>query len=112
MKAGGLGLRLTLVSWMLATGCTSTRKSDPPVVIAPAAKPGVWPSAGHDNDNTRSQPLETRIGPNNVGRLGIKWFFLTEGDVWATPAVDETTVYVPDSLGNLFAVDRQTGSLV
>jgi polyvinyl alcohol dehydrogenase (cytochrome) len=70
-----------------------------------------WSSAGHDNDNTRNQPLEKGIDPNNVGRLGVKWFFRTEGDVWATPAVDETTVYVPDSQGNLFAVDRQTGVL-
>src|SRR5262245_54670939 len=77
-----------------------------------AAPAATWRSAGHDDDNTRSQPLEHKLDPSNVSRLGIKWFFRTEGDPWATPAVDETAIYVPDSLGNLFAVERESGNLL
>jgi outer membrane protein assembly factor BamB len=35
--------------------------------------------------------------------------FTTTGDVSATPAVDDTTVYFPDWGGNLYAVDKLTG---
>lgn len=45
----------------------------------------------------------------NVSRLGPKWIFITEGDVSATPAVDNKRVYVPNRTGNLYAVDRKTG---
>src|SRR4249920_2259851 len=71
-----------------------------------------WTSAGHDLKNTRYQNNETAIGAGNVGGLGVKWAFTTGGDVSATPAVDDTKVYVPDWAGNLYAVDRATGAQV
>jgi polyvinyl alcohol dehydrogenase (cytochrome) len=71
-----------------------------------------WAIAGHDLLNTRSQPRERRIGRNNAGTLTPKWVFQTEGDVWATPAVWNDTLYFPDAAGNLFAVDTKTGKVV
>ena len=71
-----------------------------------------WTSAGHDLKNTRYQNNETSIGAGNVGGLLPKWVFTTGGDVSATPAVDDTKVYVPDWAGNLYAVDRFTGAQV
>ena len=71
-----------------------------------------WVSAGHDLHNTRNQENEHKIGVGNVAGLQVKWAFTTGGDVSATPAVDGTTVYVPDWAGNLFAVDRKTGQEV
>lgn len=71
-----------------------------------------WTSAGQNLRNTRYQSVETRIGVDNVANLGVKWAFTTEGDVSAIPAVDGTKVYVPDWKGNLYAVDRATGSQV
>lgn len=47
----------------------------------------------------------------NVYSLAAKWVFTTGGDVSATPAVDNDTVYFPDWAGNLYAVDRLTGQL-
>ena len=73
---------------------------------------GGWPSAGNDLQNTRYQNTENKISPSNVGTLAPKWVFTTGGDVSATPAVDGTTVYVPDWKGNLFAIDRKTGQQV
>ena len=73
---------------------------------------GGWPSAGNDLQNTRYQNKENKISPSNVGTLAQKWTFTTDGDVSATPAVDGTTVYVPDWAGNLFAIDRKTGQQV
>jgi polyvinyl alcohol dehydrogenase (cytochrome) len=86
------------------------------VVVLLAASPvfaaggGLWFTAGHDLRNTRFQNTESTIGVTNVASLSVKWQFTTGGDVSATPAVDETAVYVPDWAGNLFALDRNTGA--
>jgi polyvinyl alcohol dehydrogenase (cytochrome) len=74
--------------------------------------PARWSSAGHDLSNTRNQPLERHINRSNAGTLTVKWLFRTEGDVSATPAVSDSAVYVPDSVGNLFAVDRRSGKAI
>jgi polyvinyl alcohol dehydrogenase (cytochrome) len=71
-----------------------------------------WPSAGHDLLNTRSNANERHISRNNASTLTPKWIFLTDGDVWATPAVAGDALYVPDAAGNLFAVDRRNGALL
>jgi polyvinyl alcohol dehydrogenase (cytochrome) len=76
------------------------------------ASGGLWTSGGQDIQNTRHADTEAKISPDNVGDLVPKWVFETGGDVSATPAVDGTTVYVPDWAGNLFAIDRKTGEAV
>ena len=70
----------------------------------------VWLSAGQNLHNTRNQAAEVAIGPGNAGQLAVKWVFNTGGDVSATPAVDDRFVYVPDSAGNLFKIDKETGA--
>ena len=70
-----------------------------------------WASAGYDAQNTRYNAAERTLSVHNVGRLVPKWRLPTQGDVSATPAVDATTVYVPDFAGNLFAVDRESGAV-
>jgi len=77
--------------------------------IAFAAQGNVWTSAGGNRENTRFQKSENKISTSNVGTLAPKWVFTTGGDVSATPAVDETSVYFPDWQGNLYAVDKFTG---
>ena len=72
---------------------------------------GGWPLQA-TTCRTRYQNKENKISPSNVGTLAQKWTFTTDGDVSATPAVDGTTVYVPDWAGNLFAIDRKTGQQV
>lgn len=73
---------------------------------------GLWLSAGQNTSNTRFQSEEERISPSNAARLGPKWIFSTGGEVSATPAVDGKRVYVPDWKGNLYAVDRKTGTQI
>jgi polyvinyl alcohol dehydrogenase (cytochrome) len=73
---------------------------------------GLWLSAGQSTSNTRFQSEEGRISPRTVARLGPKWIFTTAGEVSATPAVDGKRVYVPDWKGNLYAVDRKTGTQI
>jgi polyvinyl alcohol dehydrogenase (cytochrome) len=64
---------------------------------------------GQGIGNARSQPAETKIGAANAATLKVKWQFTTGGDVSATPTVSGDMVYFPDWVGNLFAVNRDTG---
>jgi polyvinyl alcohol dehydrogenase (cytochrome) len=73
---------------------------------------GQWTLAGHDASNTRYQDKETQIAPSNAGGLTAKWTLHTQGDVSATPAVKDGTVYVPDWAGQIYAVDAKTGGIV
>lgn len=81
------------------------------LIAAPAsqAKTGDWTMGGQNTSNTRSNAAESVIGVGNVSRLQVQWKFPTAGDVSATPAVEDGTVYVPDFAGNLYALDRATG---
>lgn len=80
---------------------------------------GLWLSAGHDRNNTRSQDTEAKIKPSNVANLVPLWTITTgdgpggaRDDVSATPAVDGEYVYFPDWSGNLFKADRRTGAVI
>src|SRR5437899_5511077 len=79
---------------------------------SPESKLGQWRIAGQNLNNTWSQPAEHSISPANVKGLQPKWVFTTGGDVSATPTVDGDAVYFPDWGGNLFAVDKNSGSLI
>jgi polyvinyl alcohol dehydrogenase (cytochrome) len=70
-----------------------------------------WTSAGGNRQNTRDQESEHTLSTANVSGLQVKWSFTTASDVSATPAVDADTVYAPDWAGNLYAVDRVTGTV-
>ena len=88
---------------------------------------GDWPMYGHDLANTRDQPAEHQIGPQQAATLEPLWSFY-EGklsgpfganlsDFNATPTVAGGCVYVgsgqhsPDT-PNLFALNADTGELV
>ncbi|HEX7478950.1 MAG TPA: PQQ-binding-like beta-propeller repeat protein [Polyangiales bacterium] len=79
-------------------------------VAAAANDDQLWPSAGHDRVNSHNQAQETHINAGNAAKLGVKWMFQTGGDVWATPSVDEDSVYFPDAAGNLYSLNRRTGA--
>jgi polyvinyl alcohol dehydrogenase (cytochrome) len=71
-----------------------------------------WLIMGRDLNNSRSQPFESHIGPNNVSTLVTKWTFTTGGDVSATPTMFGNAVYFPDWAGNLYAVEAQSGRMI
>jgi eukaryotic-like serine/threonine-protein kinase len=43
---------------------------------------------------------------------GVKWTFHTHGEVTSSPAIVQGVVYVGSNDGNLYAIDRQKGSLI
>jgi polyvinyl alcohol dehydrogenase (cytochrome) len=81
-------------------------------VVASDDSCSTWAFAGNDLQNTRNASAESRISPHSVSGLAVKWQFTTAGDVSATPAVDASDVYFPDSSGALYKLDRGTGALV
>lgn len=102
-----LGVGLTAVS--SATGSSDSRnENDPPASIAM----GNWTTNGHDLANTRSNPDETTISPDNAEKLAVKWEYTTNGDVSATPAVVGGAVYFPDWGGYLHKVNAKTGEKI
>jgi polyvinyl alcohol dehydrogenase (cytochrome) len=73
---------------------------------------GQWPVAGHDLANTRNQPTENQIGPENVQLLAPKWIFTASGNISATPIVFANAVYFPDWGGSVNAVRQDNGQLI
>lgn len=90
---------LAALGWALATT---------PILAGPSGDN--WLSAGGNRTNTRHQETEHKLSPSTASDLSVRWVFNTDGDVSATPAVDQESVYVPDWGGNLWAVDRHTGA--
>ena len=78
----------------------------------PAFAASNWPSAGADLNNSRYQAGASDLSSKTVGTLRKKWEFKTVGDVTATPTIDESYLYFPDSAGYLYKVNRFTGALV
>jgi polyvinyl alcohol dehydrogenase (cytochrome) len=71
-----------------------------------------WRMIGHDSRNSRNQPFEHRIGPENVSHLAVKWVATITGDVSATPAVVNGAVYFGDFGGTLWKLDAETGQVI
>jgi polyvinyl alcohol dehydrogenase (cytochrome) len=72
-----------------------------------AARPDAalsWPMAGQNISDTHDQAGETTISAANVSKLVTDWSVTTDGDVSATPAVDDGDVYFPDWGGELWAL--------
>lgn len=71
-----------------------------------------WPTSGNGRANSRSQADESLISPSTVSSLKPIWWINTSGNVTATPALDDSYAYFPDSAGFLYKVDRKTGSVI
>ncbi|XVF16532.1 hypothetical protein REPUB_Repub10bG0039900 [Reevesia pubescens] len=71
-----------------------------------------WLNHGGDLYNRRYAEKETRISPETVSRLRLKWEFYAGKDITATPAIFNGTLYFPSWNGNIYAVKASDGSLV
>jgi polyvinyl alcohol dehydrogenase (cytochrome) len=77
-----------------------------------------WPYWGGDLHNTHYAASETAIAPATVAALTPKWSFLTLGNVYAIPTVQDGRIYIQDAGlpllpgwpgGQLRALDAQSG---
>ena len=62
--------------------------------------------------NRRHVSSETKISPETVSKLSLKWEFYAGQDITATPAIFNGTLYFPSWNGYLYAVKAADGSLV
>ncbi len=67
-----------------------------------------WPM--YQADPTHSADACSSISTSNASTLLPAWFFSTKGEVTATPAVVNGTVYVGDSTGAFYAINQSTGA--
>ncbi|MBA0758599.1 hypothetical protein Gotri_021579, partial [Gossypium trilobum] len=71
-----------------------------------------WLSHGGNLLNRRFAETETKISPETVSQLRLKWKFEAGRDITATPSVFEGRVYFPSWDGYLYAVKQSDGSLI
>src|SRR5262245_29093058 len=71
-----------------------------------------WRSAGGNIQDTHSTRAGRALNPENVSALTVKWIFTASGNVSATPTVEGDAIYVVDWGGNIYKIDRHTGSTI
>jgi polyvinyl alcohol dehydrogenase (cytochrome) len=111
----GLALpAVPLVTGPLALPAARAAGACAPAVVAGTVGGGEWRSFGHDLSNTRSQELETGIGPTQAATLAPAWSFSVAdgGSVTGTPVVADGCVFTGSDGGTVYAVNADTGDLV
>src|SRR6478672_6518109 len=103
---------MTLKTWAALSGAAAALTLALTLSASGAMTPSSWPTAGHDLSDTRFNPDESTIGPENAARLATKWTFTTHGDVSATATVVGGAVYFPDWGGYLYKLDAATGTTI
>lgn len=85
---------------------------------ARAQVPTPWSFAGGDLYDSHAMLSSAsagnpgRIQSGAVRNLALKWSYTTQGDVSATPTVEQGGLYVPDWAGMLYKLDPVTGALI
>jgi len=72
--------------------------------------PDQWPFPNHDTQNSRTNPAETQISPDNVDSLTPRWHIDGLSGVTGTPVVVDGVVYFGDWSGVFHAVRTSDGS--
>jgi polyvinyl alcohol dehydrogenase (cytochrome) len=98
---------------LAAAGCGGSEIVDPlPVEPGPAFGPGDWPIYGHDEMNTRTNPVEDRISTASVAAGLRRAWELPGPGVTSTPTVAEGVVYFGAWDGFVYAVRAEDGGAV
>ena len=67
-----------------------------------------WGMIGNDATNSRNQPLEHRISPENVSRLALKWVAATAGEIVCATSLAIDTVRASTSVSPSTAAEANT----
>jgi polyvinyl alcohol dehydrogenase (cytochrome) len=99
------------VGAVVAVVCVAASSAGAAPPLARAAEPGGrdWTVYGHDLDNTRLNPRETKVNRRSVARLKPAWSKDGLIGVSGTPTVDGGRAYFGDWTGTVRAVDAKTG---
>ena len=99
---------LCAVCGLLAAGPGGTALAAGATGVTCTTSNGNWPE--YQADPTHSANACSNITTSNVGTLTPAWFFPTQGEVTATPALVGGTAYVGDSTGAFYAINLSTGA--
>lgn len=89
-------LLAALLGWASATGAATTAS---------------WTFEGGNPLNNRFAAAERTLSPANAGDLHEIWSVPLKGPSRATPLVRDASIFVPDSNGHIFKLDRATGAV-
>ena len=80
----------------------------------PKARAGEWPFYGGTLNNHREQLKEKSLDTGNVSELGVAWQTTTPdgGLIHSTPVVADGCVFTGTELGNVYALNADTGKVV
>src|SRR5262249_11700041 len=112
-----LRLRAVFAALACAVGAvaipTAFARSGVPGCAGPAGG-GEWRQYGHDDTNSRHQPLEHTITSANVGSLAPRWVFddAGTGSFQGTPTVADGCIFVGSDVGFLYALNADSGQVV
>lgn len=90
---------MVVVAGLVTTGGAAAPATGPSAGDGSAG--GQWAMSGQNLNNTRSNPNEHQISPDNVATMTPKWSVTTAGNVTSTPTVFGGTVYFSDQGGSL-----------
>jgi len=84
-----------------------------PGCAKPKARAGEWRTYGGTLNNHREQLKEKSITTDNVGELGVAWQTETPdgGLIHSTPTVADGCVFFGTELGNVYALNANTGKV-
>ena len=90
------------------------RNRSGPKCAKPKARAGEWPFYGGTLNNHREQLKEKSIDTGNVSELGVAWQTTTPdgGQIHSTPTVAHGCVFTGTELGNVYALNADTGKVV
>lgn len=71
-----------------------------------------WAQFRFNSTHTGMNPYENTLGPNNVGKLVLKWHYQTGAAVSSSPAVANGIVYVGSQDRNLYALSATKKTLL
>ncbi|KAF3444766.1 hypothetical protein FNV43_RR14459 [Rhamnella rubrinervis] len=71
-----------------------------------------WLNHGGDLHNRRYADKETKISPESVSKLSLKWKFYAGNDITVTPAIFDGNLYFPSWNGYIYALKASDGSLI
>lgn len=109
MRCLGTGLAIALLAAACGDdtgdGTTADDQAEPEA-------PAEWVHLGLDLANSRAVTNETAVGDGNVASLEVDWELTGVDGVSGTPIVADDVVYIGDWVGDVHALDAQTGDEV
>ena len=104
----GVALVLLAAAWYILPNVgVALFQSEPSLNISSSPSGGEWPMYQRDLSHT-GDATESGAAPDGV----LKWRYVADGPIYASPAVVNGTVYMATGVGSIVALNAETGEEV